>query len=79
MRTGRPKQPLILTEEERERLQSLAHRARSQALLARRARVVLACGEGLGQQGGGEEASVLAGHGGQMAEPVPEGASGRTV
>src|SRR5580700_10822598 len=47
MRTGRPKQPLILTEEERERLESLAHRARSQALLARRARVVLACGEGL--------------------------------
>jgi transposase len=47
MRTGRPKQPLILTEEERNRLQSLAHRARSQPLLARRARVVLACGEGL--------------------------------
>lgn len=47
MRTGRPKQPLILTEEERDRLQSLAHRARSQALLARRARVVLACAEGL--------------------------------
>ncbi len=39
MRTGRPKQPLILTEEERERLESLAHRARSQPLLARRARV----------------------------------------
>ena len=47
MRTGRPKQPLILTGEERERLQSLAHRARSQPLLARRARVVLACAEGL--------------------------------
>lgn len=47
MRTGRPKQPLTITEEERERLQSLAHRARSQSLLARRARVVLACGEGL--------------------------------
>jgi transposase len=46
MRTGRPKQPLIVTEEERERLESLAHRARSQALLARRARVVLACAEG---------------------------------
>jgi transposase len=41
------KQALILTEEERERLQSLAHRARSQAL---RARVVLACGEGLDNQ-----------------------------
>src|SRR5246127_2127644 len=47
MRTGRPKQPLILTEEERERLEALAHRARSHPLLARRARVVLACGEGL--------------------------------
>jgi transposase len=47
MRTGRPKQPLTVTEEERERLQSLAHRSRSQALLARRARVVLACTEGL--------------------------------
>src|SRR5215475_2472569 len=47
MRTGRPKQPLILTEEERNRLQSLAHRSRSQPLLARRARVVLACADGL--------------------------------
>src|SRR3989475_8483012 len=47
MRTGRPKQALSLTEEEQDRLQSLAHRAGSQPLLARRARVVLACGEGL--------------------------------
>ena len=50
MRTGRPKQPLILTEEEGDRLQSLAHRARSQAAVARRARVVLACAEGLDNQ-----------------------------
>ena len=47
MRTGRPKQPLMLTEEERERLHSLAHRSRSQSLVARRARAVLACAEGL--------------------------------
>jgi transposase len=47
MRTGRPKQPLNLIEEEQERLESLAHRARSQPMLARRARVVLACAEGL--------------------------------
>ncbi len=47
MRTGRPKRPLIVNEEERQRLESLAHRARSQALLARRARVVLACADGL--------------------------------
>src|SRR3954465_5791400 len=47
MRTGRPKQPLVLSVEERERLESLAHRARSQSALARRGRVVLACSEGL--------------------------------
>src|SRR6266436_1453909 len=50
MRTGRPKQPLTITKQERERLQSLAHRARSLAPLSRRARVVLACGEGLDNQ-----------------------------
>ena len=47
MRTGRPKEALILTDEERQRLESLAHRSRSQPLLARRARVVLACADGL--------------------------------
>ncbi len=47
MRTGRPKQPLTVTSEERQRLESLAHRARSQALLARRARVVLGSAQGL--------------------------------
>jgi transposase len=47
MRTGRPKQPLTVTNEERQRLESLAHRTRSQALLARRARVVLGCAQGL--------------------------------
>ena len=47
MRTGRPRKPLILSEAERDRLQSLAHRARSHPLLARRARVVLASAEGL--------------------------------
>jgi transposase len=47
MRTGRPKKPLILNPDEQERLQAMAHRARIQPALARRARVVLACGEGL--------------------------------
>ena len=50
MRTGRPKRPLILTADEQVRLQSLAHRARSQPLLARRARVILASAQGLGNQ-----------------------------
>ena len=50
MRTGRPTQPLILAEEERERPESLAHRARRESVLARRARIVLACAEGLDNQ-----------------------------
>jgi transposase len=50
MRTGRPKKPLHLTPEENQRLQSLAPRARSQPMLARRARVILASAAGLSNQ-----------------------------
>src|SRR3990170_849195 len=46
MRTGRRKAVLIVTAEERQRLESLAHRSRSAAAVARRARIVLACAEG---------------------------------
>jgi transposase len=46
MRKGRPKVAVILTTEERQRLESLAHRSRSAAALARRARIVLACATG---------------------------------
>ena len=46
MRTGRPKVALILTAEERQRLESLAHRSRTAPHVARRARIILACGEG---------------------------------
>jgi transposase len=46
MPLGRPKTPLVLTIDERTELESLAHRSRSAALLARRARIVLACAEG---------------------------------
>jgi transposase len=47
MRRGRPKAPLVLTEAERESLESLATRARTRPHLARRARIILLCGEGL--------------------------------
>src|SRR5262249_20736147 len=47
MRTGRPKASLVLTEAERESLESLATRARTRPNLARRARIILLCGEGL--------------------------------
>ena len=47
MRRGRPKVALILTEDERRRLDSLAHRSRSAPHVARRARIILACAEGV--------------------------------
>ncbi len=50
MRTGRPKAELMLTVAERNELVSMAHRARSAPVLARRARVVLACASGQDNQ-----------------------------
>jgi len=46
MRTGRPKVALILIADERQRLESLAHRSRSAPHVARRARIILACADG---------------------------------
>jgi len=46
MPLGRPKVALILTDDERVRLESLAHRSRTAPHLARRARIILACAEG---------------------------------
>jgi transposase len=46
MRTGRPKAPLVLSEEERQVLDSFAHRSRTAPVLARRARIVLECATG---------------------------------
>lgn len=47
MRTGRPTAPLELTLDERTTLESLAHRSRTRPHLARRARLILWCGDGL--------------------------------
>jgi len=44
--TGRPKAALVLTADERQELESMAHRARTRPQLARRARIVLACADG---------------------------------
>jgi transposase len=46
MRKGRPKVALILTDEERRRLDSPAHRSRTVPHVARRARIILACADG---------------------------------
>jgi transposase len=45
-RTGRPKAPLILTEQERQTLVRWARRAKSSQALALRCRIVLACATG---------------------------------
>src|SRR5260370_38102929 len=47
MRTGRPKTPLVVSAEERVPLDSRAHRSRTAPQVARRARIVLACADGL--------------------------------
>ena len=47
MAGGRPKVALILTDDERVQLDSLAHRSRTVPHLARRARIILACAEGI--------------------------------
>lgn len=46
MRTGRPRTLLMVNADEREHLDSLAHRSRSAPQIARRARIILACADG---------------------------------
>lgn len=46
MRTGRPRITFMVTDDERRRLESLAHRSRSAPHVARRARIILACAAG---------------------------------
>jgi len=50
MRQGRPKAELVITPIERRELETLARRARSAPAVARRARIVLACGAGTANQ-----------------------------
>jgi transposase len=47
MRTGRPKKPLEIPDEDREKLSMIARRPKSAQAMAMRARIVLSCGEGL--------------------------------
>jgi len=47
MRTGRPKKPLEITKEDRDKLRMIALRPKSAQALALRARIVLSCGQGM--------------------------------
>lgn len=55
---GRPKAPLILTDEERETLVRWSRRPKSAQALALRARIVLACAEGKPNKAVAEELRV---------------------
>jgi transposase len=55
---GRPKAPLILTDEERQTLQRWARRARTAQALALRAKIVLACAEGATNQAVAERLGI---------------------
>lgn len=47
MRTGRPKMPLAIGKEDRDKLRSIASRPKSAQAMAMRARIVLCCGDGM--------------------------------
>jgi transposase len=55
---GRPKAPLILTDEERQTLQRWARRAKTSQALALRAKIVLACAEGATSQRVAEQLGI---------------------
>jgi len=59
-RTGRPKPPLVLSDEERLTLQRLVKRRKSAQAIALRARIVLACAEGATNQAVAAEVGVTA-------------------
>jgi transposase len=61
MRTGRPKQALELTVQERETLQGYARRGKTAQRLAMRARVVLACADGKNNKQVSKDLHVCAG------------------
>jgi DNA invertase Pin-like site-specific DNA recombinase len=47
MRTGRPKKPLEITDEDREKVSMIARRPKSAQAMAMRARIVLSCEQGM--------------------------------
>jgi transposase len=47
MRTGRPKKPLEIADEDRDKLTTVARRPKSAQAMAMRARIVLSCGQGM--------------------------------
>jgi FixJ family two-component response regulator len=55
---GRPKAPLVLTDEERQTLQRWSRRSKTSQALALRCRIVLACAEGQTNQAVAEQLGI---------------------
>jgi len=68
MRTGRPKKTLVLTNEEREKLEQWARRPKTAQRLALRSRVVLGCADGLSNQAVAQQCGISAHTAGKWRE-----------
>ena len=79
MRIGQPKAPVILSDDERRRLDSLAHRSRSAPAVARRARIDSRVCQRHGQHGRRAAVARHAGNGLRVAGAVHQRSVGRTL
>ena len=79
MRLGRPKVALILTDDERVRLDSSAHRSRTAPHVARRARIILACAEGHDNKAVAKRLRMSQTTVCKMARPLRARATGRAL
>jgi len=68
MRTGRPKRSLVLTNEEREKLEQWVRRPKTAQRLALRSRVVLGCADGLSNQAVARQCGISAHTAGKWRE-----------
>ena len=69
-------EPLVLSAEERQVLEGWARRRKTSQALALRSRIVLACADGGSVTAVAADLKVSAGHGPQVAGPVPGVAAG---
>ena len=70
---------LVLTEVEKSELTALTARPKTAQALAERARIVLACADGLGEQGGRSTTRLTFPDSRQMVAALPGAADGRTA
>ena len=76
-RPGRPVAALVLTGAERDQLVRWARRRKSAQALALRAKIVLACAEGISNKQAAAELRIRSRDGEQVAQPFPGPAAGR--